>query len=348
MSKLLFAIKNLDLITQKPSLYINKMERSKSTYGAFLTTLLVILSVGFIAYYLLKLFGRTDISFVTTELKDDNSGSIDLSAFPIFFSLTQNSDSTANLNNLFTIQAKVISYTDGYDGTNTPIRSYNYKTLSYTKCNANNFNSSYIVPDNIEKYYCLQEGNLYRTLGSESYLSISVIGNSSALNNKGLLLQGGFQFNFGYFKTFIDAHEKDLALQPENVANFRNFRITDTLSSFLDVILMNAEYRTDRGYLMEDFILYDLILVDSMREYVTTVDNSGIAIQINLKANGFIRKQLLRKFYKLQSFLAETGGVCHILYVMAYFLNFIHSIIHYNLVIDEECRISHYIERVII
>jgi hypothetical protein len=345
MSNLLFALRHLDFLTEKPTLYINKMERAKSISGAFLTCLMIILTVFFAIFNLLKLFGREDVDFNITELREDSDASISMTNFPVFFYIRQvNPGDSLAVNDIFTITANLYSNSFQYDNNGNLLTSSNKIGLSFNLCDKANFASDDIMPANLGNYYCLNTNtaNLIASQTKESYISISV---NLKPNAPGIMSTNYFEFVFGYFNRFIDTHNLDVNIVPLRYSITKQFKLSEKIKNVLDISLINAKYITDNGHFIQDLIKKDMILVDNFSKNTQEVTDGKIT-EINLRANGFIKKEYSRKFYKAQSFLAEMGGIFNVLYIIAFNFNLIHSVIHSYLTIDKECRLSYYAEKV--
>jgi hypothetical protein len=351
MSKLIIAFKQLDFLSEKPTLYINKMERPKSFIGAMLTSLMVLLTVFFAIFNLVKLFVRTEVDFNITELREDLDCIIKIDKdFPIFFQIRQvNPNNPAfNPNDLFKISVNLYSVTQQYDALGNLLISQTKTAIAYAPCDGSNFSGDEILPSNFKSFYCLLGDYGKYTLltngSEENYLSVSVSLNNA---NSSIFKSNYFEFVFGYFNRFIDTHNLDITVVPLKYSILNRIKLTDTIRQNLDLTLINAKYITDNGHFIQDPIKFDMVLVDKSMNSISDVGSDKLIAEINLRANGMIKRELFRKFYKAQSFLAEIGGIFSILYIIAFNLNLLHSFINFNLIIDKECRVSYYAEKVI-
>jgi hypothetical protein len=356
MSKLMIAFKQLDFLTEKPTLYINKMERAKSMVGAFLTSSMVLLTVFFAIFNLVKLFARNDVDFNITELREDPDASIKIDKdFPIFFyiRLINPGSTTYNPFDLFTISVSMLSNTNQYDGSGNLIQSQTKTDIAYSPCDKSLFKGDAIIPSHIGNYYCLTGDyekftKLINTGDKENYLSVTVSLKNPGIVNSNIMKANYFEFVFGYFNRFIDTHNLDMAVSPLNYTIYNRFKLTDMVRQYLDLTLINARYSTDNGHFIQNTINWDMILVDKVVKGVSDVNSDRVITEISLKANGIIKRDYSRKFYKAQSFLAEMGGIFSVMYIIAFNLNSLHSFIHFNLTIDRECRLSYFAEKVIL
>lgn len=351
-------IQQFDFISQKPTLLINNSDRVRSIYGACLTIFLSIFTLIFAYSCLYELFGRFDPNFIISEKYDDYDVKIPLYRdFPIFFSMKLKGDGMS-VNNYFSYNISLIS-------------SDKTTNVTFSKCDFNkNFNTdnNFELNFNPSDYLCLDynEGQNFpymKTKSKESllnsYITLSakvcqnsnqcMLADSNLINN----LNGGkVEFVLGLMQNMVDIKNTS---NPSKIMQ-RPLYIRQSISTFmkynLDFNILREEYSTDFGYILTKVEKLDLLSIEPI-PYITSdlrMKNNLTdpeVLSLNLKIDKPFKKVYTRKFYKGQQFFAEVGGVFNFLYWIAYNINLIYSLVHFNIKIDNHAKISYFVEKVI-
>jgi hypothetical protein len=365
----------LDLISERPTLLINKNERIKSVWGAFLTISLIALIISFAVNFLIELFGRKNPKLLLHDemIEKFKTVPLDYENFPIFWSILDMDNESIgeikNFNAYFEMIVNLHKYNEyGVNFENVPV--------FYSKCNFENqlklFKDVFPEKYNIENYNCLKYDQFSPNrpeLKSKisfnlknSYISFSLricnkTGNPNAscitpdqnfitkLNNSKLkFLLGSVDTNFN-IKTA--SRESPVNKTP----TFFSQVLSNSMKYSWDFNLINKRYSTDYGYIFTDIDNYEFYSIDKDYKISSDLRINGNAtdsevLSFTLGMNDLFRPVYFRTFYKGQNFFAELGGVFNFLFVIAYHLNLLYSAVNFNLTIDNRCKLSYYTEKV--
>lgn len=158
--------------------------------------------------------------------------------------------------------------------------------------------------------------------------------NSTYSRNKDLLKNALFIFK--YIETNFDARSYS------TIANF----VLDEFKSAInydfhknvELYLKKIEYRTDQGYILEDFFSESFFKVTKIDEilysnYAFKYKEPLITFRINANK---IKDIYFRKYYKIQNLIAELGGLLKSFFLMALILNYFNNHAkYYEKMIDE-------------
>ncbi len=183
--------------------------------------------------------------------------------------------------------------------------------------------------DNIETAYCIDD----LTLSIHDNIDINVLCNES------------IEFMYGYYDILFDFVDLKTDVIKKTKTNKIIFK--SEIKHYTEYSVKLGRYESDMGYVFTDMILNDYLYYERENTYSISKDVGDSNLNISIKPDFNGRKLFSRSYYKGQNFFAELGGIFNFVYILAYNINLIHSIIHLNLTIDKECKISTSIEKVI-
>jgi hypothetical protein len=299
MSQFIFAVKQIDLLSNKPTLLINNSDRAKSSCGAMLTFIMAAYLILYALVSLFELFSR-DKPYINTQILYDNNLDYINLGYPYFF---------------------------GYEGNEVDVEISLYN--SGINIELKNCTDNFLQYRNV---YCINDLNITK----DDVINIDV---KCKKNCSG-------EFSYGYYDILFDFQNSSdsnvIQLPKKNSILLKN----ETMQ-YVEYSVKRGSFQTDFGYVFSEIISYDFIYYERENSY-SIANQDGNLLNISIKPSLDTKKLYSRSYYKGQSFFAELGGMFNFVYLLAYNLNLIYSIINLNLTIDKECKISSFIEKVII
>jgi hypothetical protein len=302
MSQFILTVKQIDLLSQKPTLLINNSDRAKSLFGAILTFLLACFIIIYTIVNLIKLFARKEPDFNNQVLFRSDLNEMGIFEFPFFFVYDGNpSDIDITLN----FYSKGVNNKIDLKNCNNDVRKY------------------------IDNAYCIDNLNMMK----DDMIYIYVRCRNNCLGN----------FIYGYYDILFDIHNSESPVIKS--LNNKSIMLNNSTKHILEYSVKSGKFQSDNGYVFLDIVSWNILFYEIENSYSLQNTDSGM-VQVNIRPNMDVNKIYKRSYYKGQVFFAELGGIFNFVYILAYNLNLIHSIIHLNLTIDKECKISSLIEKV--
>ena len=150
-------------------------------------------------------------------------------------------------------------------------------------------------------------------------------------------------FIYGYYDILFDIHNSQSPVLP--VMAKKSLMMNNNTKHVLEYSVKSGTFESDNGYVFLDIMSWNILFYENENSY-SLQNSGGDSVQVKIRPNMDVKKMYKRSYYKGQVFFAELGGMFNFVYILAYNLNLIHSIIHLNLTIDRECKISSLIEKV--
>jgi hypothetical protein len=368
----------LDLISERPTLLINKNERIKSVWGAFLTIILIALIISFAVNFLIELFGRKNPRLLIYDemIEKFKTVPLDYENFPIFWSIldsdVESKGEIKNFNSYFETSIILKKYNEnGVNFENVPV--------AFSKCTFENQLLVYrdIFPNNygVENFNCLKHDkfstnnpdlkskisfDIKNTFISFSLKICNKNGNPNAsctpldANFISKMNNSELKFYFGNIDTNFNIKTESRENPVNKSPIFFSQVLSNTMKYSWDLNLINKRYSTDYGYIFSEIDNYEFYTIDKnykiwsdLRINGNSTDSTDLEVlSFTLGINNLFRPVYFRTFYKGQNFFAELGGVFNFLFVIAYHLNLVYSAVHLNLTIDNKCKLSYFVEKV--
>jgi hypothetical protein len=350
-------LRHSDVIGKEPSLMLGKDSRNRTILGGFLCISIFLCALLGLFYFGQEIYYKRNPNIITSNVPFAKSDSIRIdnknSAF--YFSIR---DSSGN----------PLKFEEGYLNLNITLNSRNMKggvsslnqiskrILTYKNCEKNNFiysdSNSLINPSTRENWKCLNDSD---------YSSISLAGNQQAyeysfinINVKPCSIDvntckspeeikkaiSGAYLVFGYNEYLFDLRKSktfaDSYLKEEKIF----FSSLDKSSQFIEFELKKYHFYTDTGILIQDFqedtfFKYKLINKEMIfKENTSNNINDNPYIEINLIPSEE-KKNVYRKYYKIQNLIAEIGGLSKSFVLIALVLNYLNDESrYYTILID--------------
>ena len=354
---LIFFLSQFDFLSQKPTLLINNSERIRSISGAVLTFIVWSITI-MSAIFILLDFNMNSLPYVirssSYQIKDYIS--FDLNNFPIMFSILDKT--TFQRADFSEVKFALTLFTHQYsffENASTIHKIVSEKPLNYSVCDnaipesvSNRNKTKFTIKNN---YFCLNNSD-YEKLKFVSDSNDSSIYYYSEINldvicssNNCDKLLNSFILSFAIVENFIDLSN---TYNPNNtVLKLKNFPLTSMMSLNLNIELKQGSINTDIGYLNKilDTRKYYVVNSNEFFYFKSYNDSEKIASVRIFQDN--IQDNIYRHYNKLPILFAQIGGVYYILYMIANNLNTIYSVVHFYLTIDNNTKISYYIQKVI-
>ena len=350
-------LRHSDFVGKEPSLMLGKDSRNRTILGGLLCISIILCTLLGLIYFGQEIYYKRNPNIVTSNIPFAQGDSIrvDSKNSTFYFSIRdssgnplKNEESYLNVN--ITLNSRNIK--GGVNSFN-PISSL----LSYKNCEKNNFlytdSNSLINPKTRENWKCLslidsdnpsvflagnQQSNEY------SFINIIVkpcsIDDSTCKSPEEIKKAiSGAYLVFGYNEYLFDLRKsKNFAhsyLKEEEIF----FSSLDKSSQFIQYELKKYHFYTDTGILIQDFqedtfLKYKLINKEMILKDNNNNINDNSYIEINLIPS-VEKKNIYRKYYKIQNLIAEIGGLSKSFVLIALVLNYINDQSrYYTIMID--------------
>lgn len=319
-------MQSLDILNILPKLYVKKREKFTSTLGIFSGTFIILLSIGYIIFFVNEYLKKYDANIVFNEIGSFNP-SLNMTNVPFIFKLTNTKgDFYSDQIITFTVQHwKFEKLSNG-----TP----SITTLSYERCQKTKhfkgyekFFIPYYEQMKIDTYYCLNLENYDLTINGlfgdliNGYSLINLYINECANNTKSnvtnCLAKDDIMKIIGDTNMFFRVSYIDFQIDHKNYSDpyfpyvrSENIQFSYKAKARVYYYLKNVIYKTDIGYFQREmeedqFFMYDTFLLTYPSVTYQIPNAFGLfSFLISSKAAEFNRS-----FPKVQSLIANIGGL---------------------------------------
>ena len=332
-------IKIIDFIGREPTLRIDNQSRNKTVLGGLLCLLIYCLFIMSALYFGQELVFRQKPNVIDSTIPLDESESIKISndEFAFFFSLYNNINGTYySIDKYLSYKLTLIYYNDGIQ---------KETEISLENCNSN-------------KHFVEREDESYKNLNLSLFKCISdlsgenkIYGNEKFKNSSVLrlnlnLCSSNECENEEKIKKMLENSELVL-MYFDNIYNNRKFNkfysdciktvdftFKEYISKKIYFNLKITKFKTDVGYIFEIWNTKSFHNVDFINKLEFNSE-SGYDMQFDFDLS-YYTNIFYRKYYKIQSWMAEIGGIIRAMTLIAQVINFFYDrSTFYTLVIDK-------------
>ena len=327
----------IDFIGREPRLKINGAPRNQTIIGGILCILIYCIFILCALYFGQELVYRVLPKIIeSTEIVDkDDTIAVGKDKFNFFFSILDKDSQYHYPSELVSSKLKMVKVSNNIKENEGNTK--NEKEIKLKQCDSSDFalrqkDTSYKRLD-LSKWMCIDiddsdNNNLITANGNYenySYLKLKINDCEGeeckeqdervkiVENSVFILKYFDFQFNHREFNDYYS----DMIFEEKIIMDF-NFR-KETLFT-----LEQISFKTDIGYMFEDFREKKFHNVKSIKEFVHLNDNTETdSISMSLYFQLGTRKHInYRKYYKFQNWVAELGGIVRALTLVASVINY--------------------------
>lgn len=330
-------IKNFDIFQKKPRLYLSGKDTFPTKYGIVTGTLTLITSFAFIFYFIVDYYQRNNINLIQRSIIDQQPR-FDFNSSPFIFSL-QNFQGQILKPSHYYFNLYMFYYKLENKGASVKVN------LDLEKCNINKHfgNYTYLFESfDLEYYYCMKPGQetknmtVYGNFGDmqKGYtfvnLYVSKCKNGSMYNTDILTCADQTEIDDLLDKTiylrlahvdFDIFHNKKDPIVP--ILRTDALQITTKFNPRIYYNMKNVVYRTDNGILGENFEEIHFTSYDkfsnilSINPFLIPESFSLFSLLVSPIGNNYTRS-----YIKLQTLMANIGGVVNALIIIMKFVSF--------------------------
>ncbi len=317
-----------DIIGRQPELRINDMPRNQTLLGGSLCIIVYCFFILASLYFGQELIYRVIPTIIEAEKKTNKNDILYLSKsqFSFFLTLYDQENGFLNPKNYLNLNLYMRSLNNG---------QIKNKSITLGNCELSDFeiddNDDDSFKDlNLNQFICIKntdnsfymEGNIKQNKFSTIELEIKPCSNNNNCKNeeeiKNILEK--FQLGIFYFDTSFNFRKFNKF--SNNV--IRTFYITFNYNytKFIDISLGLTNIYTDVGYLFERFKKKELHNIKRIDKHnFDRINDNYYFINIRFQLD-FIKKTIYRKYYKVQNWVAELGGIIRAMTLIATFINY--------------------------
>lgn len=360
------AFKYLDFVSLKPEMLFSKKERIKTSYGGFLSVLIVTLGLVAASYFIYEFVSNARPVINGRKFFSKNFlRSFNVSNYFIMMTINDgNGNKLENPETIFTPHIYHFNYfyTQQQDPARDSSTLETYKIKSQ-KCSQDYIDKNY--PDKSKEipaysgYFCLEPDfnftvlNPFGNVGNNSYLNIYF----AFCNNKteqelgtGVVCKpldyiqsvlGSYSARIAFFDSYLSHDDYKQPLKP-----FLNSAIAQGSANRynrLKVFFQSTEYETDIGWLIYepkwDYGFNKVnqeITIDDRVESKKYVPQTFFQLTIANDISGF-HERYLRSYRKIQNIMADIGGFTNVLLIIGNIIALIFSQVEYWQLILRDC-----------
>jgi|LauGreDrversion4_2_1035121.scaffolds.fasta_scaffold383979_1 hypothetical protein len=354
--KLLFFLSQFDFLSQKPTLLINNSERIRSFPGALLTLSVWVLTIT-MTILIFQNFYMNGVPTVVKSNLEYNSDykSFDISSLPFMFSFVNKSNGLPIDISYFKLNMTLLTSerTDGASNLNT-INQTKLTELNLSYCkqseNLNNPFPQYSWLHTVFlSYYCLKTSqpisitfhDFNRKPNSYYYSELSL---QLMCYNCSKAFINSIDFSLIMFSDMLDLKETYNISQKSVIVE--NFPLISESALNVDIQIKQGTVFTDVGLLNVIKNSIDYIKFKLKRLiYIPQDNNSELLSSVRISQES-IQENYYRHYTKLPLLFAQIGGIYYIIYIVANNINIIYSVVHFYLSIDNNTKVSYFLQKV--
>ena len=319
-----YLVSQADIIGRQPLLRINDMPRNQTLLGGSLCIIVYCFFILSSLYFGQELVYKVLPKIVEEEKTTNKEDIIYLSKeqFNFFFAFSNNGV-FINPTKYFEINLSMKSITNYFPS---------YEKINIGTCQLSDFESkenndfSYKLLD-LNQFICVKQlDDTFYVKGTDKfdYYTTLQLNITPYKNNESLLetfLKNSYLSIF-YFETNLNFREftkfSNTFIKKFNINFNKNFM------KKIDVTLSLTKIYTDVGYMFEIFKKKKLHNVKKIEQFFfdkTEEDDNGYQATINFQLS-YTKTNIYRKYYKIQNWVAELGGIIRAMTLIASFINY--------------------------
>ena len=337
MSK--YLITQVDIIGRQPLLRIDDMPRIQTLLGGILCIFVYCIFILASLYFGQELVYRVVPKVIETERAIKNNDIIYLSKKQFLFALTLNNNfnfinpnSYLNINlYMKTIENNIISSNQINLGIckldDVPNLNNDY---SFTNINIENF----ICPKNLNNNYYIKGTDKFNKYSYLELIINTCSSNKCKTEEEIENILNNFHLSIFYYDKIYDFRKfKDFS---NDIINEFDITFTKHFYKKIEVFLGLSKIYTDVGYFFENFNKKELHTIKKTKEYIYDLNNqTKYNMTIDFKID-YIKSEIYRKYYKIQNWIAELGGLIRAMTLIASIINYFNDkASYYELLINK-------------
>jgi len=337
MSK--YLITQVDIIGRQPLLRIDDMPRIQTLLGGILCIFVYCIFILASLYFGQELVYRVVPKVIETERAIKNNDIIYLSKKQFLFALTLNNNfnfinpnSYLNINlYMKTIENNIISSNQINLGIckldDVPNLNNDY---SFTNINIENF----ICPKNLNNNYYIKGTDKFNKYSYLELIINTCSSNKCKTEEEIENILNNFHLSIFYYDKIYDFRKfKDFS---NDIINEFDITFTKHFYKKIEVFLGLSKIYTDVGYFFENFNKKELHTIKKTKEYIYDLNSqTKYNMTIDFKID-YIKSEIYRKYYKIQNWIAELGGLIRAMTLIASIINYFNDkASYYELLINK-------------
>ena len=337
MSK--YLITQVDIIGRQPLLRIDDMPRIQTLLGGILCIFVYCIFILASLYFGQELVYRVVPKVIETERAIKNNDIIYLSKKQFLFALTLNNNfnfinpnSYLNINlYMKTIENNIISSNQINLGIckldDVPNLNNDY---SFTNINIENF----ICPKNLNNNYYIKGADKFNKYSYLELIINTCSSNKCKTEEEIENILNNFHLSIFYYDKIYDFRKfKDFS---NDIINEFDITFTKHFYKKIEVFLGLSKIYTDVGYFFENFNKKELHTIKKTKEYIYDLNSqTKYNMTIDFKID-YIKSEIYRKYYKIQNWIAELGGLIRAMTLIATLINYFNDkASYYELLINK-------------
>ena len=337
MSK--YLITQVDIIGRQPLLRIDAMPRIQTLLGGILCIFVYCIFILASLYFGQELVYRVVPKVIETERAIKNNDIIYLSKKQFLFALTLNNNfnfinpnSYLNINlYMKTIENNIISSNQINLGIckldDVPNLNNDY---SFTNINIENF----ICPKNLNNNYYIKGADKFNKYSYLELIINTCSSNKCKTEEEIENILNNFHLSIFYYDKIYDFRKfKDFS---NDIINEFDITFTKHFYKKIEVFLGLSKIYTDVGYFFENFNKKELHTIKKTKEYIYDLNSqTKYNMTIDFKID-YIKSEIYRKYYKIQNWIAELGGLIRAMTLIASIINYFNDkASYYELLINK-------------
>ena len=337
MSK--YLITQVDIIGRQPLLRIDDMPRIQTLLGGILCIFVYCIFILASLYFGQELVYRVVPKVIETERAIKNNDIIYLSKKQFLFALTLNNNfnfinpnSYLNINlYMKTIENNIISSNQINLGIckldDVPNLNNDY---SFTNINVENF----ICPKNLNNNYYIKGTDKFNKYSYLELIINTCSSNKCKTEEEIENILNNFHLSIFYYDKIYDFRKfKDFS---NDIINEFDITFTKHFYKKIEVFLGLSKIYTDVGYFFENFNKKELHTIKKTKEYIYDLNSqTKYNMTIDFKID-YIKSEIYRKYYKIQNWIAELGGLIRAMTLIASIINYFNDkASYYELLINK-------------
>ena len=336
MSK--YLISQVDIIGRQPVLRIDDMPRIQTLLGGILCIVIYCCFILASLYFGQELVYRVLPKVIETERAIKNNDIIYLSKEQFLFIFTlSNNFNYLNPNSYLDINLYMKTIENNVISSN-PIELGICKLNDFPNGN-NDYSSNldignFICAKNLNKNYYIKGVDKFNKY---SYLELVI--NTCSKNN--CKTEDEIESILNNFHLSIFYHDKKYDFRKfkdfsNDILNEFDITFTKNFYKKIEVFLGLSKIYTDVGYFFEKFQKQELHTIKKINEYIYDINNSTkYNLTIDFKMD-YIKSEIYRKYYKIQNWIAELGGLIRAMTLIASIINYFNDkASYYELLINK-------------
>ncbi|KAM3132863.1 hypothetical protein pb186bvf_015011 [Paramecium bursaria] len=353
-NRVIKGIKRFDLFSRPVTLLIKDQQTHKTLFGAFLSICLVILMAALLFNSLVDLYDRTNPNSYQTQIYHAQPlmSKLTPNNFTLTFGVQDPTFATYIDPSIYTVKAYVISVlTQGNDG--SPIQIYTTSQLHITPCTKSNIRqqelSDYFEHFDLSTNYCIdwdkqQEIQIEGTFDQNRYQYIQILiemcndnDEDDQTNQTARVkcqprqtiidkLESNF-FSLQFSSNYMDLSDPDHVIHPRGQDTYTT--ISSKMYKELTIYMQSITAHTDIGTLMSTISTEQTLQYSRQTELIDFNDR-GLMMSLVFRME-LIEIVNYRNYPKLQTVLAQIGGLWQVIFSIAFIIQLPISELTYRL-----------------